>query len=145
MKTIQIKERNQAILDLLSKGMSQSDVARIFKLPRNTVHLIAMKNIMNEDEIRICMNWLRLQKIIKTMNKRYNSYSYKHLIEKMIPQGYISNDSFVEAVKRLDINYELTDSGRFLFVPISQKTIKKTTFQRGEEDKHQDLIKKLLI
>lgn len=123
-QAVVIENRNNAIKDLLSKGFSQSEVARMFNIERGTVNLVAMDNIQTEAEITACINWLRLQTMQKKMNKRRNSYHLKHIIEKWYGD-YISNDSLVEAVKKLDIEYELAgESGRFIFLPLSEKNFK---------------------
>lgn len=60
------------------------------------------QNLIREDEVLICIDWLQKQKILKTRNK--NSYRLKHIVEKEY-NTYVSNDSFIEAVKRLGIPY----------------------------------------
>ncbi len=61
-----------------------------------------MTNI-NEKEVLLCMQWLRTQKLIKTLIS--SSYSLKHVVERL-HNTYISNESFIEAVKLLGIPYK---------------------------------------
>lgn len=122
-----IKGRNDVIKDLFLNGTSQADIAKMLNISRAIVNqIVSQINIATEEEIKTCLEWLKLQKIIKTPNKRYHSYHLKHVVERW-HGDYISNDSFVEAIKRADINYELCgESGRYIYAAISTKTIKET-------------------
>jgi hypothetical protein len=61
------------------------------------------KSLIREDEVLICIDWLQKQKLIKTFNAE--SYGLKHRVEREY-KTYVSNDSFIEAVKRLEIPYK---------------------------------------
>lgn len=125
-----IKERNNLIKDMIYKGISQSDIASLLHIPRSTVNIVAMENMADEHEISLCIKWLNLNKKTKKVNKRYTSYNLKHIIERY-HETYISNDSLIEAVKRIDMDYELAgESGRFIFLPLSSKSVKKYETQK---------------
>lgn len=81
------------------------------------------KNIMNEQEIALCIEWLNLQKKNKHPNLNHHSYGYKHLVENWAGD-YISNDSFIEAVKRLNIPYEWVTKLN-IAVALSELTVRK--------------------
>lgn len=85
-------------------------------------------------QIEICIEWLRLQQTTKTINTRHASYGYKHIIEKWANM-YISNDAFIEAVKRIGYLYKMTPSGYNMWVALSEKTVRLYTrrlrHQRG--------------
>jgi hypothetical protein len=57
--------------------------------------------MLNEEEVVTATAWLALgnARIRKTINKKVNSYTLKHLIEKEMNR-YISNESCIEAFKR---------------------------------------------
>lgn len=132
-----IVQRNNVIRELSTKGISQSDIASMLRLPRNTVHLVLMNNIENEYEIRLCKNWLSQQEITKTITHKYDSYHVKHIIERWCGT-YISNDSLMKAVKEMKIDHELIgESGRYAYLPISSKTIHQAIFSpRDEEEEY---------
>jgi hypothetical protein len=80
------------------------------------------KNIMNESEIALCIEWLNLQEKNEHPNLKHHSYGYKHLVEKWA-DTYISNDSFIEAVKRLNIPYKWV-SELNIAVALSEMTVR---------------------
>lgn len=77
---------------------------------------------MNEEEIALCIEWLNLQEKNKHPNIHHSSYGYKHVVEKWA-DTYISNDSFIEAVKRLGIKYEWINELN-IAVALSERTVK---------------------
>lgn len=120
-----IKGRNDTIKDLFFKGVSQADIAEMLNISRVVVNQVTRQVCFTtEEEISRCLEWLKLQTIIKTPNRRYHSYHLKHVVERWSGE-YISNGSFVEAVKRSNINYELIGEGEHIFVAISIKSIKE--------------------
>ena len=109
---------------MYSRGISQSDIGRIIGLSRNTINLVVMNDMVNQTEIDLCIEWLSMQKKTQHVNKRYTSYYLKHVVENWCGT-YISNDSFIGAVHLLDWDYEIAgESGRNIYVPISNKTVK---------------------
>ncbi len=79
---------------------------------------------MNQ-QVYLCRKWLRLQKQTKNVNKRHSSYGYKHIVEKWAGD-YISNDAFIEAVKKENIKYEqIPTSPQNIWVALSERTIEK--------------------
>lgn len=87
-----------------------------------------LNNNLQEAEILKCIEWLKLQAWTYTINRKYSSYSYKHMVEKWSGM-YISNDSFKEAVKRLGIK---STDGINTYIAISQKwlnTLLKTEYE----------------
>lgn len=77
---------------------------------------------MNDKEIALCIEWLNLQQKNKHPNIHHNSYGYKHLVEHWA-DTYVSNDSFIEAVKRLGIKHEWV-SELNIAVALSEMTVK---------------------
>ena len=82
-----------------------------------------MKN-SDEKMVGICVQWLGHQTIIKSINMRRSSYGIKHIVEKWA-DTYVSNDSFIEAVKLTGIPYKQLKNSPNIAVAISEKTIKK--------------------
>lgn len=78
------------------------------------------QNFITENEVLLCMEWLKKQKITKTMDK--SSYGLKNIVERAYNK-YISNDSFIEAVKRLGIPYKKVDNSINILVGISNKLV----------------------
>lgn len=74
-------------------------------------------------EIELCIEWLNLQEKTKHPNKHHSSYGYKHLIENWAEE-YVSNDSLIEAVKRLDIKYTWINE-KNIAIALSEKTVRK--------------------
>ncbi|MHB8651761.1 MAG: hypothetical protein ACYC8S_01360 [Minisyncoccota bacterium] len=83
---------------------------------------------MNRGEIEIkkCTEWLKLQTMIKTLNPWHTSYAYKHMVERW-GGIYVSHDSFKEAVKKMGIKYKHNNTGVNMLLPLSEKTLKKTS------------------
>ena len=75
-----------------------------------------IKNI----EVQKCIEWISLQKGRKTINKNHTSYHYKHLVEKW-SGVYISDDSFIEAIKLTGIPYKESGVGNNIWVALSEK------------------------
>lgn len=67
------------------------------------------KSAIKEVEVQLCIDWLQKQEVVKIPNKRLHSYALKHVIENYY-DTYISEASFVEAVKRLQIPYKECDT-----------------------------------
>jgi hypothetical protein len=79
----------------------------------------------DEETVQLCMDWLKNQVLIKTFT--YNSYHLKHVVERYY-HVYIQEGSFVEAVERMNIPYEIVnvykDNRISINIPISKKTKK---------------------
>jgi hypothetical protein len=87
-----------------------------------------MINNIRDNEVKACIEWLRLQKERKTINTNHSSYGYKHIVEKWYGD-YISNDSFKEAVRILGIkSKEIHDN---IYIAISEKTVRNTPIYKA--------------
>ena len=67
-------------------------------------------------EIAASADWIRLQKPIKSFNKSWTSYSYKHFVERWMdrrggPHLYVANGSFIAAALGLGFDLHQTGSG----------------------------------
>lgn len=80
---------------------------------------------MNEREISLCIEWISAQQITKNLNRYRSSYGLKHIVENWAGE-YVSNDSFIEAIKRLGLKYKYINKLN-IAVPLAEKTIKKYT------------------
>lgn len=89
-----------------------------------------------EEMVAICAEWLERQTPTKTINTRHSSYAYKHMVETWA-KSYVSNDAFIEAVKR-DGRFpwrESVVSGHIL-VGISERVLQKTVWERVKTGHH---------
>jgi hypothetical protein len=77
-----------------------------------------------EDQKQKCIEWITLQKVTKTFNDAHTSYAYKHMVERW-SGTYITEASFREAVKILQIRYKVNSLGNFL-MPFSELILKRT-------------------
>ena len=50
----------------------------------------------NEDQVKLCVEWLKNKKLRKTINNSYTSYHWKHAVEHWAGT-YISNGAFIKA------------------------------------------------
>jgi len=56
----------------------------------------------NEEQVKLCIEWLKTKKWRKTINTSYTSYHWKHSVERWAGT-YISNGAFIKAC----INYKV--------------------------------------
>ena len=115
---------------LTYSGFSHWNPSRKTKSEYNKEFMNDRKSLSNaENEVTICLNWLKLVNKIKTINN-YNSYGLKHVVERWThPREYIANGSFIVAaiIAGFDVKYN-TRTLNACF-NISQKSIKK--FNQG--------------
>lgn len=79
----------------------------------------------NKLEVKKCSEWLALQTLIKTVNTRHSSYAYKHMVERW-SNIYISEESFLDAVKKLGIPHKNYKGS--IYLSLSEKTLKKMPY-----------------
>ncbi len=76
------------------------------------------------NQIRLCANWLTNHQIIGSFNRRYDSYKYKHIVERM-HGTYISNGALIAAAIGLGLQWERQDWRSLnVYLPLSERTVK---------------------
>lgn len=69
-------------------------------------------------EVQVCVDWLKNQKVTKTINTSRSSYGYKKLVEDWSGQ-YVSNEDFVEALRVLGIKHKRANERNY-YVALSK-------------------------
>jgi hypothetical protein len=58
------------------------------------------------EAVKICMDWLQMQEVTKTVRRKHTSYFYKHEVERWHGETYIPNGALIAAAYLLGLKVQ---------------------------------------